>query len=217
MNILIVAATKEEVNPLLQQLLFVQNNNGNTYTLFSEKKIEVLITGVGMTATAYALGKQLLNKYDLAINAGIAGSFNKKLKIGEVVNIVRDEFSELGAENGDTFLTIDEIGFESSEFQVPSLNFENSLSDSLQKVNGITVNTVHGNDVSIKKIMERLNPDTESMEGAAFMYACTQSNVPHIQIRAISNYIEKRDKSKWNIPLAIKNLNHTLMLILESL
>jgi futalosine hydrolase len=45
------------------------------------------------------------------------------------------------------------------------------------------------------------------MEGAAFFYVCRQLNVPCIQIRAVSNYVEKRNRDAWNIPLAIKNLN----------
>jgi hypothetical protein len=44
----------------------------------------------------------------------------------------------------------------------------------LKKARAITVNTVHGNDMSIKKVQERLTPQLESMEGAAFFYACQQ-------------------------------------------
>jgi futalosine hydrolase len=32
-------------------------------------------------------------------------------------------------------------------------------------------------------------------------------DVPCIQIRAVSNYVEKRNRDGWNIGLAIKNLN----------
>ena len=37
----------------------------------------------------------------------------------------------------------------------------------LNHVKAITVNTVHGNEDSISKIINRLNPDIETMEGAA--------------------------------------------------
>jgi len=77
----------------------------------------------------------------------------------------------------------------------------------LKNVGAITVNTVHGNEASIKKVTERLSPQLESMEGAAFFHACTQMDVPCIQIRAVSNYVEKRNRDSWNIGLAIKNLN----------
>jgi len=51
------------------------------------------------------------------------------------------------------------------------------------------------------------DPVTESMEGAAFFYACKQAGVPCLQIRAVSNYVEKRNRDAWQIGLAIKNLN----------
>ncbi len=213
MNILIVAATKEEVLPLLGKYSFQKIEN-----IYSYHDIDVLIAGVGMVAIAFAMGKNLHKKYDLVLNAGIAGSFNKTIQIGDVVNVTEDIFSELGAEDGEEFLSIEEMGLGgSSKFEVRSSKFENSILDLLPKVKAITVNTVHGNDVSIKKITERLNSDVETMEGAAFMYACEKINVPHVQIRAISNYVEKRDKSKWNIPLAITNLNNTLIQFIESL
>jgi futalosine hydrolase len=53
--------------------------------------------------------------------------------------------------------------------------------------------------------------EIESMEGAAFLFACNQTKVSCRQIRAVSNYVEKRDRSKWNIPLAITNLNKVLI------
>jgi nucleoside phosphorylase len=56
-------------------------------------------------------------------------------------------------------------------------------------------------------VTERLHPQVESMEGAAFFYACKQMDVPCIQIRVVSNYVEKRNRDNWNIGLAIKNLN----------
>ncbi len=58
MRILIVAATAGEAALL--------NTNHKT-----------LVTGVGMVATACTVGRELaINNYDLAINMGVAGSFN---------------------------------------------------------------------------------------------------------------------------------------------
>jgi futalosine hydrolase len=45
-------------------------------------KLDVLITGAGMVPTAFALGRQFSNhKYDLAINLGIAGSFDRSIAL----------------------------------------------------------------------------------------------------------------------------------------
>jgi hypothetical protein len=36
-------------------------------------------------------------------------------------------------------------------------------------------------------------------------------------LRAVSNYIEKRNKSKWNMGLAIENLNGCTIQLIEEL
>ena len=87
----------------------------------------------------------------------------------------------------------------------------------LKSVRGITVNTVHGDELSIMKIVHRLNPQVESMEGAACMLACQEANVPCVQIRSISNFVEKRNKSKWDMTKAITNLNKELQKFISTL
>lgn len=206
MKILLVAATRAEVEPLLTQL-------ENTPPPVS---VEILITGVGMVATAFALGKHLaLHQYDLALNVGIAGSFDFNLPLGEVVLIREDLFSEQGAEDGEGFLSLQELGFGGSEQCGTSLStltspdFQSQVSHlkQLKAVKAITVNKVHGHELSIEKTLSRFTAQVESMEGAAFFYACQQTKTPCLQIRAISNYVERRNKEKWNIGLAVKNLH----------
>jgi futalosine hydrolase len=55
------------------------------------------------------------------------------------------------------------------------------------------------------------------MEGAAFMFVCELENIPYVQIRAVSNYVEKRNREAWNIPLAIVNLNKQVFEIIDQL
>jgi len=38
-----------------------------------------------------------------------------------------------------------------------------------------------------------------------------------LQIRSISNYVEPRNKDNWDLPLAISNLNNTLIELITSL
>lgn len=55
----------------------------------------------------------------------------------------------------------------------------------------------------------------ESMEGAALHYVALMESVPFLQIRAVSNYIGERDKSKWLLQKAIGNLNQQLERLLK--
>jgi futalosine hydrolase len=224
MYILIVSATSLEIEPMLKNFELIEKKESNlTFYKYRDFDIDVLITGIGMVATAYYLGKTLQTyQYDVAINAGIAGCFDKNIALGEVFNIATDSFSELGAENGEYFLSLVDLKLiEEDSFPFSNLELMNDsvlkskIVNQLIKVKGITVNTIHGNEENIDKIKKRFNPVTESMEGAAFMYACKLQNMKHIQIRSVSNYVEKRNKESWNIPLAIKNLNHKLIEILD--
>lgn len=161
-----------------------------------------------MVNTAFFLGKQLTTHFDFAMNVGICGAFNKKFSLGELVNIKSDMISEIGAEDGEKFIPFPDLKLDGKNI----FRLKNNLNlTRIKSAKGITVNTIHGNKKSIEKIISLLNPDVESMEGASFAMACESQEVKGIQIRAVSNYVEKRDKSKWNIPLAINNLNQFLI------
>ena len=192
MKILLVVATKQEV---------IESKF---------KDCTVLVAGLGMVNTAIHLTEELLkNEYDVVLNMGVAGSFSEDFKIGDVVEVVEESFSEIGFENGSRF-----EGF--SDFEIVT-NYSVAGKTDLQKVKGITVNTVHGNEKSINKIVKRLNPDLESMEGAAVFKVCKKFAVTCMQIRAISNKVEKRNKENWDMHLAIKNLNDKVAQIITDL
>lgn len=219
MKILIIAATQPELE-LIQQKL------GKGKAPF---EITYLVTGVGMIATTFELTRILTKThFDLAINVGIAGAFDRSIELGEVVEVVEDQFSEELVEDGVDLKTYHEIGlrdkdqmpfqngvlnrtfiFLQSPFIGPELNYK--------EVSAITVNQVHGNDFSIQRIKERLNPQVESMEGAAFFYTCNQMEVPTVQLRAISNYVEKRNREAWKIGLALNNLAEAISTIINKL
>ncbi|GGH11878.1 futalosine hydrolase [Pedobacter zeae] len=196
MKILVVAATKAELS------FFYQHFNLPEEDFVENKKFDLLITGVGMVATAFALGRYLSPQYDLVLNLGIAGAFDRSIPLGTVLNITEDTFAELGAENGDEFLSITDLGFGENRYTTKT-----QIKVALAPAKGITMNRVTGSEKSIQTLIERLNPTTESMEGAAVFYASKQLNIDCLQIRSISNYVERRNKDNWKIGLAIKNLN----------
>ena len=186
-RILLVSATKMEM-PDIENLL-----------------VDCLISGVGMVASSHALTKQLITgKYDVVVGLGIAGSFNNRFEIGSVVQVVSDHLVELGVEDNGRFVPADEMNLVASD----EMRFTTELRlNQLSEAIGITVNRVHGSTDSIQNVIEQFNPDIESMEGAAIAYVCKQFGVPWVQIRAISNKVEPRNKDAWNIPFAIKNLH----------
>jgi futalosine hydrolase len=212
MKILVVVATKEEVLPVITHFEIPASRfsaTANCQPLTGNSHL--LVTGVGMVATAFALGKHLTaHQYDLVLNLGIAGSFDRDIDLGGILEIAEDTFAELGAEDDNEFIPIGNLGFGEGTYHPTTkltdlYNLFNNFN--LQAARAITVNTVHGNEASINKVRERLNPQLESMEGAAFFYVCQQMNIQGLQIRAVSNYVEKRNHDNWQIGLAVKNLN----------
>jgi len=206
MKVLIVAATEMEIRPLPASP--------------KERRCNVsrLITGVGMLATAYSLTRHLQqNKYDLVIQAGVGGSFDRDIQLGEVVFITSERYGDLGAEDHDNYIDIFEMGlvspnippYTNGRLNTPLLPIHEKIS--LRKVSGLTINTVSGNEKTIQLRKERYNCQMESMEGAAFHYICLQENVLFAQVRAISNYVTPRDKSQWKMKEAIINLNNWLI------
>ena len=206
MKILLVAATKNEIEPFLNQ-----------------PDIEVLICGVGMPATVYHLTKKLLNKkYDIVIQAGIAGSFSKKIKKGEVVMVKEDVFGDLGVEENGSFKTIFNLGFgNENNFPFSTGTLKNTLNiletGNFKKVNAVTVNKISDDKKIKKQLKEIFSTDIESMEGAAFHYVCLMQKIPFIQLRSISNKVGERDKKKWKIKKSFNNLNKELLRLIELL
>ncbi len=178
-------------------------------------ELTTLVTGVGSIATAWSL-KQWLStneKPDLALNIGIAGSYRDDLEIGQVVIPVSDCFADAGIEDNNEFLTLSEAGLSDPDhfpYEAGSIYCRNKYVDrapgTIRKVRAITVNTATGSEFTMKKLIKKFNPYIETMEGATFFYICTREKVPFIAIRSISNRVEVRNRSNWNIPLALKNL-----------
>lgn len=225
MRILIVAATAIEAGGLAARLGAGRECRPRvTEHAYAGHVVDVLVTGVGMVATGVWCARALTEAhYDVAFNIGLCGSFDSGLPPGTVVHVAADRVAGLGAEDGDRFLTPDDLGLVEAG-QQPYLRLElvneappaNAALAELPAVRGITVNTVHGAEASIAAVVERFSPQVESMEGAAFMYACLVHGVPFAQVRAVSNIVERRNRARWKVSEAIHALGDTAFAILDA-
>lgn len=205
MQILLIAATEQEIAP------FMKSNPG----------ADILITGVGAPACMYALTKKLhKKKYDLAIQAGIAGSFKKEYAPGETVIVKQDVFADLGIFEKDFFYTLFDKGFaeaDTSPYTRGRLLNDSINNFSLPEVNAITVNTISDKLSQTEMFIKKYDSDIESMEGAAFHYACISEGLPFIQLRSISNVVGERNKANWKMKGSIENLNGHLQRIIREI
>ncbi len=223
MRILITAAEEEEL------ITFRQAYNSLSKSEQYGLDITWMITGIGTTSTSYRLTKMVCTapqKFDLAINAGIAGSFTDEFPIGSVARIEREYFGDLGFETFTGFQTLfdykildaDTHPFKGGALHAPLLanHIEEALKD-LPKATAVTVQTVSGLPEKRNQLKRDFLPSIESMEGAAFFYICILERLPFIEIRSVSNEVGERDRTKWNIPLALDSLRSAGKLLLESL
>jgi futalosine hydrolase len=204
MNILLCAATQMESYDVLSRF----------------HSIEILITGAGSPSTSFQLGKRLsLRLPDLAIQIGIAGAFDPALVKGSVVQVFEDSFADLGAQDAEgNFIPIDQLVNQDIPFGGGVLRPPRLINaGSHPPIKAITVNKVHGYLPDIRRIRETLNPGIETMEGAAFFACCMAFDIPCCQLRAVSNLVEPRNRSAWDIPLALKNLHSALQDMIDHL
>src|SRR5450759_2962175 len=145
MSQLIVIPSLTEALPLIQSAGFTQTEDPILYQK-EDSVWKLLIAGIGTVPVIYNLTKHFAaNRYDKVIHCGIAGSYFLPLQPGEVVQVIRDTFVDVGIDHGGIFRWIfhenlwkpDEKPFRNGWMEVqedPSLK--------LEAVNGITVDLV---------------------------------------------------------------------------
>lgn len=224
MKILVTAATTLEIQPFLQWLAHESQPVSAQRFRIADCEIDVLIAGIGMMHTAFSLGRYLAtHRPEIALQAGIGGCFGAHWELGSVVMVEKEYLADLGAEDHHQFKDLFDIQlWQPSQPPFTHNALVNSFAGlpflpQLQKTTSVSVNMVSGSAATIARLEEKYQPGVESMEGAAFHYACLTEQVPFLQLRSLSNYVEIRDKSKWKIPLAVKTLNETLVQTVETL
>ncbi|NCX96336.1 MAG: futalosine hydrolase [Chitinophagia bacterium] len=223
LSLLIVAATVAELAPFIAQHGYARTQDKGIVLLTSalHPHTDILITGVGMVATAYSLTKAFSSgKYTAAVQAGVGGSYNTAMPLGTVVAITADTIADLRADDNGTYLSMFSIGLIDgnqhpyTQNSLPNPHLEHpiwhAMVQRLPQMPGYTVNTVSGHAPAIAANGYHLLGTVETMEGAAFHYACLMEGIPFVQLRAISNYITPRNRKEWQMERAIATLNATL-------
>jgi len=217
MHVVITSATQFETMQASQQLNAAYTQAGAHITVSFHQ------SGVGMLASAVSLTQLVLQKPSLIIQAGIAGCFDETAALGKVYAIGEEMLADTGVEESGEWKDLFDLNltqpnnapFTNKVLPNPWLQQHNL--PGLPVVNSVTINEITTSPKRRRQIIEKYNPFIESMEGASLHYTCLQQNIPFIQIRATSNYIGERDKTKWKMKEAIANLNNVLLEYLTKL
>lgn len=216
MQILLAAATAFEIQPIIDYLRG-QAGRDRVHSVIP------IITGVGSIATTWALTRQIdRGRPGLVLQAGIAGCFTGK-RSGEVLVISDEVLADLGVWEEQRFKSLFEMkladrnGFPFVNGRLVNPHKHLLTLSSLESVSAMTVNEISTDAEKIRWHQQNTAAVVESMEGGPLHYVCLQANVPFLQLRSVSNAVGVRDKTKWDISLAIARLNEELISLLEKL
>jgi futalosine hydrolase len=216
MNILLAAATPIEIKPFLQ---YIKEND----SVLTKHEVDVLVTGIGLTASTYSILKQVsIKRPDMVIQAGVGGCFDTTVPLGSVVAVKQEAIADqsvIELNKLKTLFDLNLVPLDQFPFHKGWLINKNEVLKKvrLKKVNGISVNEITTSKQKVRFYQETFQPVVESMEGAALHYVCLLEKVPFIQLRAVSNYIAERNKKNWDMKSSIINLNKELIRLLDRL
>ena len=230
MRVLLLSATAIEVEPMLTRLGYSNQSPDSCSGRYGDHSVECAITGIGAANMAYTLAAQITqDRPDLVLNIGICGSYRDEIHTGCVVCIGTEIWTDLGVRQEDGPLrTLEEMGF--PLVQLPGEAVYNELvnpndperwfpgvAGELRMAVGSTVSTLLTEDKAIAAVVERWQPDVESMEGAAVFLGCLRAKIPFFEFRAVSNRVGDRDRTSWDIEGAVANLDRLVLDLLNDL
>lgn len=212
--LLITAATDDEMRPLLQLTGALPN-------------VLSLVTGIGCMEAAVNLCRLLSENHEnpiqAVINFGIAGAF-----LGNGVNLLdicmaeSEIVGDLGVCLENRIVDFDTVPASSRYQMDPELLHKGCqvLRDKKMPFytgNFVSVNCVTGTSVRGNMLRDRFSAICENMEGAAIARVCSEFDLPCLELRCISNMVEDRDLSSWQIAKAIETGSRSASLIIKSL
>lgn len=228
-DIIVSAAVEEELSKLVDHIenpvFSIVGGRRMARGYIAGKPVRTLITGPGTVNTVQSLTAAIENtRPSLIIQTGCAGAFRESgLNVGDIGIATEEIDIQLGIESGNDSLPLNELPFsiiKSSNIDIKNrypfdIELVNQASDtlvnafegkSIQVVAGpfVTVSTITATDNKAKDIYRNYSPCMEGMEGTGAAHLAIHYDIPFLEIRSASNFVGKRDRSSWNLPLAFE-------------
>ena len=180
---------------------------------FQREDVTVCISGVGLTATAYATLKIIQQKQpDLLIMAGIAGKYpHANLAIGDVALVASELEADLGFFTAQGFTHLAHLPIEMDFARRHVLDCPH-----LPAAHGFKLARSASLNAAMAPFIDTSALDIENMEGAAFFHVCREEGVPFLQLRSVSNVVSIEDDA-WDMAAAVQALTSGLHRLLDQL
>ncbi|MDP3048712.1 MAG: futalosine hydrolase [Thermodesulfovibrionales bacterium] len=241
----LISATEKESRAILKTLRRIKGKS-LALPVYQGKigktNIIHIISGIGKTNAAYA-ATLLIEKFSpsAVINFGIGGAYpSANLRAGDIAIADKEIYGDEGLWLRDGFHKADEIGIPLlkkgrkkyfNEFPLDKELIKKATKiipphpplakggwGDLKIKSGtfVTVSTATGTGRRAREIEKRFDAICENMEGAAVAHVCAMYGIPMLEIRGISNIVEDRDRSKWDVKTAAENCQKTVLTFLLS-
>ena len=192
------------------------------------RKVVHVTSGVGVANAAWA-ATVLAERFGITrvVNFGIAGAYpGSGLSPGDVAAAQEEVYADTGLALADGTHTMEEMGLEL--LKRGSRKFFNTfpldrklLTKALPHVKAsgrfLTVAQATGTLKRSRELFSKFGALAENMEGAAVAHICARYGIKALELRGISNMVEKRDPSKWIKKPAARNCQQALISVLELL
>ena len=240
MSVLLLTATALEQTRLAEALTGVVSLSvyGRTWRhgVCAGRDVNLIETGLGAVNTAHAVTRCLeAQRPDMVMQVGVAGAYaGSGLRVGDLAVAAEEVYGDLGVVTPDGWRPAHEIGIPIAEVDGAALFNRYPADEALgrrtvdilraagtgrvQRGPFVTVQACSGT-VAMGVERERRVPGAlcESMEGAAAAHVCVLYGVPFVEVRGISNAVEDRDLSRWDLPLASRRAQEAALRLLKEL
>ncbi len=192
------------------------------------------VTGIGKVNTAAAI-TSLLERFEpeLLINTGCAGAYRGSgLAVGDLAMATVELFGDEGVLAPDGWNSLELIGIPAVErkgeryfnsFPLTRWAMDkagyvaNTAGFTLHRGPFVTVSTASGTTERGEELFRRFGGICENMEGGAAAQVALLYGVDCLEVRGVSNLVEDRDLSRWDIPIAVERAQAFIMRFIGAL
>lgn len=187
-------------------------------------QIQFLVTGVGLVETTYALTRYLTQHPEVSrvINVGIAGGFaSEQISVLDVCIAQSETIADLGICFDSSIGSLDSAFLAQNNIYPCDNSLFNQFSswmltskESFRAGPFLSVNGVSGTFVR-GQILNQSHAICENMEGAGVARVCHGFNLDWLELRVVSNLVDDRELSHWQIKPAIDKYSRIMALFLQ--
>ena len=234
--VLITASTEKELSLLVRELGAALIDDAGFRRVWRAEHLSMTVylalTGIGKVNAAIA-ATHLIERFKptLIVNTGCCGAYSGSgLAVGDLAVATAEIYGDEGVLTVNGWHTLEIIGIPSVERKgnrysnefplsmeqaVKVFRFATSLGLPVKRGKFITVSTCSGTSMRGDELEKRFGGICENMEGAAIAHTALLYDTPFLEVRGISNMVEDRDISKWDIPRSVEMTQRFLFSCLE--